>query len=192
MIFSNQHQLSLFPNESQRYIGIVTYITDPKNLGRVQIKCPGVYPKGSDWIGIQRDCIVGASPSNATSYGTFGVPPVGAEVIFELQNNDPNSAIIVGTRQTAALPNGWSTTAWGWLDIDGNYIQVDKKTFTLFVAASGTYLAVDSSGNITIYTPGTITTNCTTATVNASSGVNINTPTATFSTNVVVNGTLTV
>lgn len=73
-----------------KYRAVVVNVHDPEERGRVQVYCPNVYGEyTSDWCEMS---LVNA----VDGLGDFFVPPVGAAVLIEFEDNNPDFPIYSG------------------------------------------------------------------------------------------------
>lgn len=127
--------------------GTVKSVDDPKNIGRIQVSIPGYLDQGDlPWVGVMRNSIFGIGPS----FGTYGSPAEGSEVVVHFQNNDIHHGICLGSLITSANgTSGFGPSDWGFKDPAGNVFKVSNGSIT-FTSASGTSFTIDSSGNLKI------------------------------------------
>lgn len=76
-----------------KYRGVVVQVTDPMQIGRVQVIVPDVTPAPGSWA---MPCV----PWAGINTGTFMVPPLGSGVWVEFERGDPDYPI-------------WSGGYWG-------------------------------------------------------------------------------
>jgi hypothetical protein len=143
------------------YIGTVSANNDTVGIGRVQANVSGLFDtsQGSvPYIGPLKDSPFGFGKGAKGPYGVYGMPQVGSTIKVELQNGDEHQALYT-TLITAQSAHPWFNTPsrWGYVDPAGNSLQVDFSagTFT-FTHQSGSYVAYDTTGDMTVYAVGKI------------------------------------
>lgn len=88
-------QLPIMEQGNRLYKGIVVDNNDPLHLDRLKVRIPNLFDPDLGeipWIFPIKHNQFG----QGKGYGQFGVPPIGATVIVELQGNDPNFAYYSG------------------------------------------------------------------------------------------------
>lgn len=175
------------PKGMQFYMGTVINNNDPLGIDRIQVNIPGFFDnaKGAvPWCLPVKSGIFG----QGNGYGQYGVPPVGSTVVVVLQQNNAEYPVYLGSLQNSKGEGFGSPNLWGFTDPNGNTFKVNTSNNEMsYVHSSGVTINI-KDGNINITCVNDISASCNNmsascknATVNASSGANINTPTATFS-----------
>lgn len=67
------------------HVGVVTHRHDPKGLGRVRVRVPGVLEPASAWA-----YPIGAPGAGSADRGMWWIPEVGGEVAVFLKGGDPD------------------------------------------------------------------------------------------------------
>jgi phage baseplate assembly protein gpV len=133
-------------------IGTVTNNTDPLGLDRIQVTIPNLYAAEDDrpWVGPFKSSPFGIG----SSWGVYGSPAVGSQVVILFQSGNPNYPAYIGGIQAKADPDFPSGTSWGFKDPKGNKLKIDLAASTVaFTAASGASILLDSSGNAKVVSP---------------------------------------
>lgn len=93
-----------------KYRGEVANNIDPLQMGRVQVKVPGLL--GDKQLNWAMPCM----PYGGKSVGFFAVPPTGAKVWVEFERGDPNYPIYTGCfwgeGEAPAMPGLPTTKIW--------------------------------------------------------------------------------
>lgn len=137
----------LTKKDLQFRLGTVESVNDPKNQGRVQVKIPGILDEGDlPWYGVNKSSVFGIGPS----FGTYGSPAKGSNVLVLFQDNDIHHGLILGSVITSTTgTSGFGNGDWGFKDPQGNIFKVSQGTVT-FTTASGVSFSTDSSGALKI------------------------------------------
>ena len=131
------------------FLGKVTTNVDPKNLDRIKASVVGLYdPNLGDipWIGPIKNSPFGFGES----YGIYGTPAIGSDVLILLQDGDPHYPLYMHVQLSAngAFPSG---SSWGFKDPAGNTLNVQGNVVN-FTSASGVVINIDASGKLAITT----------------------------------------
>lgn len=135
------------------YIGTVTANTDTVGIGRVQASIPGLFdPEQGEvpFIGPLKDSPFGYGVGQKGPYGVYGTPQIGSTVKVELQGGDEHKPLYT-TLITAKSAHPWfnSASRWGFVDPQGNSLQVDMQAGTwVWTHQSGDSISYDGSGNV--------------------------------------------
>lgn len=137
--------------EGKEFLGTVVG-RDPSGNGRVQVHIPGLMSEGDlPWIGCNRLSVFG---DNGT-YGFFGTPPLGAQVMVRFQDGDLNYGIYTGSAGNGVPPEFANLDTWGFKDPGGTKLVVDyEKGVWAFEHSSGQKYEIDNEGNVTVEDPG--------------------------------------
>lgn len=79
----SEHDGAGDPRHTAMYIGVVVDVADPKLLGRVRVRIPGVVEPASAWA-----FPIGTGGGGKTQRGHFAVPAVGSEVAVWFNQGD--------------------------------------------------------------------------------------------------------
>lgn len=148
----------LLPEYSGSYmLGVVIDNVDPDNLGRIKVNVPGLYDLDVGeipWCGPDKHAQFG----HGATWGTYGSPAIGSDVLILLQNGDPHYPVYRSTQchANSEFPSGAS---WGWVDPFGNVFKCLADKTVQFRAIAGTEITVSPSGDITIHTVANATVN---------------------------------
>ena len=140
--------------------GKVVVNNDPLNLGRIQASVPGLYEPGLGelpWAGPKKHSPFG----QGSSWGVFGSPAIGSDVLILLQNGDPHHPVYM-TMQSVAdseFPSGGAS--WGFRDPYGNVLKVLADKTVQFRASAGVVFTVSPSGDLSVTVAGDTTINTT-------------------------------
>lgn len=106
----------------------------------------------------------------------YAMPDVGTDVVCIFLGSGTEEGFIVGAVYTDGNPPPESSMDKRTVVFkDGTRVSYDRATHTLSAEIEGTKIVADRQ-NVTITAPSAVTVNCTTATVNASASVTIDTP----------------
>lgn len=181
-------QLPINEQGNRLYKGIVVDNNDPLHLDRIKVRIPNLFDPDLGeipWIFPVKHCQFG----QGNGYGQFGVPPIGATVIVELQGADPNfayySGYLLDTGNTVQdlQPGQYRTVdpSGSTLNIDtvNNIFDYNHISGVVFRIEQGTLsitctkdLNVNISGNSNITTNGDTVVNTSNGTVNANGDLN--------------------
>lgn len=138
------------------YKGIVINNDDPKHMDRIQCRVPELYDEHLGevpWIVPVKHCIFG----QGSGFGTYGVPPIGAVALIELQNDDPNFPVYVGyLLQDDQLPpeKFQKPGVFGMIDPNGSELCIDTNEKTLnYKHTSGIIFNLAADGTFIVYVP---------------------------------------
>lgn len=124
------------------------------------------------------------------SYGNcdYQMPDIGEDVLCLFRSDGFEDGVIIGSFYSGEVtPPESNADRRTVVFKDGTRICYDRAAHTLTVTIAGTEIVFDQQkGSITV--PDSVTVNCTTATVNASSSVTINSPDTTCTGNLTVEG----
>lgn len=137
------------------YIGTVIKNKDPLFLDRIQCDVPELYDSSLGevpWILPIKYCIFG----QGVNYGIYGVPPIGAKAIIELQGNDPNFPIYRGffmeeiaSNRKYSLPG-----IFGVIDPNGSELTIDtNEQIATYKHISGTTFTITKEGTFQVDVP---------------------------------------
>lgn len=162
-------------------LGTVTENIDPLNLSRIKVRIAGLYDpdKGEvPWAGPIKNSQFGISDS----WGIYGSPAVGSDVVVYLQNGDPHYPVYYSI-QRHANPEFASGTSWGFVDPKGNKLKVDLTSGSITLTTNDNVVFnTDGQGNLSVTVPGTTSVESTgnitvtgdaDITVNAAANVNM-------------------
>lgn len=121
----------------------------------------------------------------------YQMPDVGEDVLCLFRGNGFEDGVIIGSFYAGEVAPPESNADRRTIVFkDGTRVCYDRATHVLSVNIEGTSIVFDrQSGTITV--PDKVTVNCTTATVNASSNVKIDTPDTSMTGNLTVEGLIT-
>lgn len=147
-------QLPKLNHESMIYKGEVIDNNDPLHLDRIKCRIPELYDNELGevpWILPVKYCLFG----QGSGFGSFGVPPVGAIALVELQGNDPNFPIYRGYMLTEENVNTkYVPGTYGILDPNGSELFVDTNSKTLtYTHVSGIQFVLNPDGTFTVNVP---------------------------------------
>jgi hypothetical protein len=135
------------------YAGTVSVNTDSLGIARVQATVPGLFDPTQGavpWIGAIKDSPFGFGTGPKGPYGVYGFPQVGSTVMVELQNGDEHKPLYQ-TLYTQPNAHPWFNvpTRWGFVDPQGNSLQVDMSAGTwVWTHQSGDTVSYDQAGNV--------------------------------------------
>lgn len=121
----------------------------------------------------------------------YQMPDVGEDVLCLFRGNGFEDGVIIGSFYAGDVepPESTADRRTIWFK-DGTRVCYDRATHVLTITIEGTSIVFNrQSGTITV--PDKVTVNCTSATVNASSNVKIDTPDTTMTGNLTVAGLIT-
>jgi len=140
-------------------LGVVTRVSDPEKLGRVQVSLPAYDDVETDWMGV---LTVGVGAKK----GVVMLPDVGDEVLVLCAKEDPAHGVVLGGLCGKGPPDsgveGDAVKRFAWLTPGGQLVRLDdvKKSLRL-ENADGSYLEITpqkvslhSQANIEIEAPG--------------------------------------
>lgn len=162
------------------FLGTVVSNTDPLNLDRVKVRVDGLYdPDKGDvpWCGPRKLSPFGIGGS----WGVYGSPAVGSEVLVYLQMGDPHYPVYESIMRTANsnFPSGKS---WGFVDPLGNTLKFDLVTKSIKLTTNdGVIFHTDGAGNVSVSNPKKMT-------FTAGTEVELNAPQLTINAQVTTNG----
>lgn len=147
-------QLPKLNHESMIYKGEVIDNNDPLHLDRIKCRIPELYDNELGevpWILPVKYCLFG----QGSGFGSFGVPPVGAIALVELQGNDPNFPIYRGYMLTEENVNTkYVAGTYGILDPNGSELFVDTNSKTLtYTHVSGIQFVLNADGTFAVNVP---------------------------------------
>ncbi len=141
--------------------GVVVNNNDPENLGRIQASIPNMYDPGVGelpWIGPDKFSSFG----QGATWGVFGSPAVGSDVLILFQNGDPHFPVYrtYQAHPDNEFPSGGAS--WGFRDPYGNVFKcLSDKTVQLRCVGGVTFtvspngdLSVTATGNMSVSTQG--------------------------------------
>jgi len=149
-----------------KYIAEVVDNNDPKQLGRIRVKILELH--GTK---IPNDKLPWASPiypsghGSKSGYGSLVLPEVGSRVFVELYKGDIYSLFYVGAprefnRQVSSQLLANYPYNYGYQDPKGNRLRINLQDNSVEITlANGTVVNINTDGNISLTTPGTVTTN---------------------------------
>lgn len=106
----------------------------------------------------------------------YAMPDVGTDVVCIFLGSGTEEGFIIGAVYTEGNPPPESSIDKRTVVFkDGTRISYDRETHTLSAEIGGTSIVADRQ-NVSITAPAAVTVNCTTATVNASASVKLDTP----------------
>lgn len=106
----------------------------------------------------------------------YAMPDVGTDVVCVFLGSGTEEGFIIGAVYTDGNPPPESSMDKRTVVFkDGTRVSYDRATHTLSAEIEGTSIVADRQ-NVTITAPKSVTINCTTATVNASASVTLDTP----------------
>lgn len=161
--------------QGQLLRGKVVDNNDPLNLGRIKVSVPNLYDPGLGelpWCGQMKFSTFGQGPT----WGVFGSPAVGSDVLILLQNGDPHHPVFISMQSTldAEFPSGGAS--WGFRDPYGNVLKVLANESVEFRAVAGVTFTVSPSGDLTVTAQGNTTVNTSgNTTVNTSGDTSVST-----------------
>jgi phage baseplate assembly protein gpV len=140
-------------------LGVVTRVSDPEKLGRVQVSLPAYDDVETDWMNV---LTVGVGAKK----GVVMLPDVGDEVLVLCAKEDPAHGVVLGGLCGKGPPDsgveGDAVKRFAWLTPGGQLVRLDdaKKSLRL-ENADGSYLEITpqkvslhSQANIEIEAPG--------------------------------------
>lgn len=128
---------------------------------------------------------------NSLGNRDYQMPDIGEDVLCLFRSDGFEDGVIIGSFYAGDVEPPETTADRRTVVFkDGTRICYDRAAHTLTVTIAGTEIVFDQqNGSITV--PDSVTVNCTTATVNASSSVTINSPDTTCTGNLTVAGLIT-
>lgn len=128
---------------------------------------------------------------NSLGNRDYQMPDIGEDVLCLFRSDGFEDGVIIGSFYAGDVEPPETTADRRTVVFkDGTRICYDRAAHTLTVTIAGTEIVFDQqNGSITV--PDSVTVNCTTATVNASSLVTINSPDTTCTGNLTVAGLIT-
>lgn len=128
---------------------------------------------------------------NSLGNRDYQMPDIGEDVLCLFRSDGFEDGVIIGSFYAGDVEPPETTADRRTVVFkDGTRICYDRAAHTLTVTIAGTEIVFDQQkGSITV--PDSVTVNCTTATVNASSSVTINSPDTTCTGNLTVVGLIT-
>lgn len=128
---------------------------------------------------------------NSMGNRDYQMPDIGEDVLCLFRSDGFEDGVIIGSFYAGDVEPPETTADRRTVVFkDGTRICYDRAAHTLTVTIAGTEIVFDQQkGSITV--PDSVTVNCTTATVNASSSVTINSPDTTCTGNLTVAGLIT-
>lgn len=128
---------------------------------------------------------------NSLGNRDYQMPDIGEDVLCLFRSDGFEDGVIIGSFYAGDVEPPETTADRRTVVFkDGTRICYDRAAHTLTVTIAGTEIVFDQQkGSITV--PDSVTVNCTTATVNASSSVTINSPDTTCTGNLTVAGLIT-
>lgn len=128
---------------------------------------------------------------NSFANKDYQMPDVGEDVLCLFRGNGFEDGVIIGSFYAGDVEPPESTADRRTIVFkDGTRVCYDRATHVLTITIEGTSIVFNrQSGTITV--PDKVTVNCTSATVNASSNVKIDTPDTTMTGNLTVAGLIT-
>lgn len=128
---------------------------------------------------------------NSLGNRDYQMPDIGEDVLCLFRSDGFEDGVIIGSFYAGDVePPETMADRRTVVFKDGTRICYDRAAHTLTVTIAGTEIVFDQQkGSITV--PDSVTVNCTTATVNASSSVTINSPDTTCTGNLTVAGLIT-
>lgn len=128
---------------------------------------------------------------NSMGNRDYQMPDIGEDVLCLFRSDGFEDGVIIGSFYAGDVEPPETTADRRTVVFkDGTRICYDRAAHTLTVTIAGTEIVFDQQkGSITV--PDSVTVNCTTATVNASSSVTINSPDTTCTGNLTVVGLIT-
>lgn len=125
---------------------------------------------------------------NSLGNRDYQMPDIGEDVLCLFRSDGFEDGVIIGSFYAGDVEPPETTADRRTVVFkDGTRICYDRAAHTLTVTIAGTEIVFDQqNGSITV--PDSVTVNCTTATVNASSSVTINSPDTTCTGNLTVAG----
>lgn len=141
-------------NVRKLFVAKVTDANDPNGLNRVRVEIPGkiIASPHAPWFAPFRLAPFGAG----AQFGTYGTPPVGAEVIVYLQDGDVNLGFYVAGYQSMSNmhPEFKDPNVWGFADPSGTKLVVNfASKVMVFTHASGIVETYSGSGSYTMFSP---------------------------------------
>ena len=136
------------------YKGEVIDNNDPMHLDRIKCRIPELYDNELGevpWILPVKYCMFG----QGSGFGQFGVPPIGAIALVELQGNDPNFPVYRGFMLTEENVNTkYVPGTYGVLDPNGSELFVDTNSKTLtYTHVSGIQFVLNPDGTFQVNVP---------------------------------------
>ena len=141
-------------------LGIVSNISDPENLGRVQAALPALGNLASDWMAV-------ASAGAGSGKGLVMMPEVGDQVLVLAQPDDLTQGIVIGGLHGLKVPPDWGIEAgsvkrFNLFTPGGNKLGFDDNNRSIRVQdATGSYLEmapgkvlIHANTNLEIEAPG--------------------------------------
>jgi phage baseplate assembly protein gpV len=140
-------------------LGVVTRVSDPEKLGRIQVSLPAYDDVETDWMNV---LTIGVGAKK----GVVMLPDVGDEVLVLCAKEDPAHGVVLGGLCGKGPPDsgveGDAVKRFAWLTPGGQLVRLDdaKKSLRL-ENADGSYLEITpqkvslhSQANIEIEAPG--------------------------------------
>jgi phage baseplate assembly protein gpV len=121
-------------------LGVVTRVSDPENLGRVQVSLPAYNDVETDWMSV---LTVGIGVKK----GVVMLPDTGDEVLVLCAKEDPAQGVVLGGLSSKGPPDsgvdGEAVKRFAWLTPGGQLMRLDdaKKSLRL-ENADGSYLEI--------------------------------------------------
>lgn len=147
----NSLNKNVFSQESGNLFlyGIVVDNNDPQGLDRIKVRIPELYDpdKGEvPW------CLpIKYSPfGQGSGWGVYGVPAIGSTVCIQIQQNNFEYPVYIGTLLRNPGEGFGSPDVWGFKDPSGNSLHVNTKTQSWdFYQSSGISLHMEN-GNYSL------------------------------------------
>jgi hypothetical protein len=144
--------------QGKYFLGKVVKNDDPKNLGRIQADVPGLFDSVNGdvpWAGPVKYSSFG----QGKTWGVYGSPEVGSDVIILLQDGNPHYPLYHTLQAHANEDFESGGKAWGFVDPYGNKFLVQKDKTITFTAVAGVTIKITPAGAVIITTASDLTAN---------------------------------